>query len=171
MMRYICFLGILFSSLWVGAQRFQLVADSSVIRIGDPLTFTLSLQAPAKLNWRLISVKDSLGNMEVLSTSQLDTAFIKEDRLLTQKIVTSVYDSGSYTAGPCYAVNDRGDTLVSTVCDIKVLTLEVDTSKPFKDIYAPLPVAYTWQEFLPWIIGGLLLLAVFFYCALFLEKV
>lgn len=158
MRRAILFLLSLLIVVSVFGQRYQLAADSSVIRIGEPLSFTLSLQLPAGQAWRVLPLGDTLGNLDILSISPADTTAVKQDVLITQQIVASAYDSGQFIAGPCMAISSSGDTLLSNLFEVRVNTLDVDTAQPFKDIYEPLEMPYTWRDFLPYIIAVIVLL-------------
>lgn len=143
-------------------QRYQLAADSAVIRVGEPLSFSLSLLLPAGQSWRVIPLGDTLGNMDILSISPPDTTAVKQDVLITRQIVASAYDSGQYIAGPCMAVSASGDTLLSNLFEVRVNTLDIDTAQPFKDIYEPLELPYTWRDFLPYILAAAVLLVLLF---------
>jgi hypothetical protein len=50
------------------------------------------------------------------------------------------------------------DSVLSNDIPVFVSTLPVDTTRPFKPIKAPLAVPFSWREFLPYIIGAILIL-------------
>lgn len=139
-----------------------LTADSTRILIGDHLNIRLAVKHPK--NWRIImpAVKDSIGNMDFISASKIDTIEQPTDRVLVQNYAVSAYDSGLFHAGPVtvFFKNGEGqvDSVLSNEVPITVNTLPVDTTRPFKPIKAPLDVPYSWKEFLLYILGLLVLL-------------
>lgn len=148
----------------------NLKADSTHIVIGDKLNVKLTLKYSVETGVTLPAVTDTLGNMELLSASKIDTSVSGNSKTLIQSFVVSAYDSGNYHLGPLkiYFKNTAGnrDSILSDFVFVRVATVAVDTSKPFKAIKAPLDVPYSLQEFLPWIIGGittLILLLVLIY--------
>ena len=50
------------------------------------------------------------------------------------------------------------DTVLSDYVFVRVTTVAVDTTKAIKPIKAPLDVPYSWNEFIPYIVGGIVLL-------------
>lgn len=139
-----------------------LKADSNQIMIGDHLNVKLVVKHAEDLTLALPPVGDTLGNMELLQASKSDTTLGANFKTLTQTFTVSAYDSGEYHAGPVkiFFKNKNGvvDSILSNEVPILVNTLDVDTAKPFKAIKAPLEVPYSWKEFIPHIIAGVLLL-------------
>jgi hypothetical protein len=137
-------------------------ADSNHIQIGDHLNIRLTVKHPGTLAVPFPAVTDTLGNMEVINTSKIDTATDAGNKTLSQLYTVSAYDSGEFHAGPVkfYFTNSAGysDSILSNEVPVTVNTLEVDTAKPFKAIKAPLDVPYSWREFIYYIIGGIVLL-------------
>lgn len=137
-------------------------ADSTQIQIGDHLNIRLTVKHPNNLVVPLPVVADTLGNLELVSVSKIDTSTEADKKILSQLYTVSAYDSGEYHAGPVkvYFKNSTGelDSVLSNDIPVLVNTLDVDTTKPFKAIKAPLDVPYSWREFIYYIIGGVLLL-------------
>jgi hypothetical protein len=102
--------------------------------------------------------------MELVKASKIDTAVSGNFRTLSQTYTVSAYDSGKYHAGPqkIYYKNKSGviDSILTDSVLVTVSTVAVDTSKPIKIIKAPVEVPYTLKEFLPYIIGGVVVLAI-----------
>ncbi|MBL0308919.1 MAG: hypothetical protein IPP77_04350 [Bacteroidetes bacterium] len=140
-----------------------LKADSNQILIGDHLNIKLVVKYANDLMVVLPPFSDTLGNMDVLNASKVDTSVEGNFKILTRTYTVSAYDSGKYHTGPVKIYfKDRGgliDSVMSDAVPVLVNTLEVDTAKPFKAIKAPLDVPYSWKEFIPHIIAGILLLA------------
>ncbi len=138
-------------------------ADSTHIVIGDFLNVKLTVKAPKDIAVTIPVVTDTVGNMELVKTAKMDTVTNGNENIYTQTYTVSAYDSGSYHAGPLkiFTKDKNGaiDTIVSDFVFVSVTTVAVDTTKPFKPIKAPIDVPYSWQEFIPYIIGGIVLLA------------
>lgn len=137
-------------------------ADSTKLNMGEPVNVSLSIKHPKNVVVLFPTVADTLGNMEVSSASAIDTSAEGENIMFTRTYAVAAYDSGTYHAGPVAVVyknaNGNNDTALSNTLSFSVLTLDVDTTKPIKDIKPPLEIPYVWQEFTYHIIGGSLLL-------------
>ena len=142
----------------------NLQADSSHIVIGDFLNVKLTVKFPGELTVKMPSVTDTVGNMELVKASKIDTAISGNFKTLTQTYMVSAYDSGKYHAGPQKIVykNQSGikDSIFSGSLFVTVNTVPVDTSKAFKAIKSPVDVPYTLSEFLPYLISAMILIAI-----------
>ncbi len=157
--------------LFAGVQSLQaqttvsatLTADSNHILIGDHLNVKLTLKHPANLKVSMPVVKDSVGNMEFIAATKIDTVNEPTVQVFSQTYTVSAFDSGQFHAGPIAVpfknANGLIDTLYSNVVVVDVNTLPVDTTRPFKPIKGPLPVPYAWQEFVLYGLAALLVLA------------
>ena len=152
----------------------SLRADSSQIRIGDFLKIRLSVSHPLHQDVSFPVIKDTLGNLEVISVSSIDTSVQQDKKILSQLFTVSAYDSGEFHAGPVgiffKGSNGDLDSVFSNDVAVLVNTLNVDTAKPFKPIKAPLDVPYSWREFLPYIIGGFWLIVLIAVAAYFMWR-
>lgn len=139
-----------------------LKADSTNILIGDQLKLRLAVKHPKGLKVPMPVIKDSIGNMDFIAASKIDTIVEPTDEIYVQQYVVSAYDSGLFHAGPVVVFYKNGtgavDSAISNVVDVNVTTLPVDTTRPFKAIKAPLDVPINWMEYLPYIIGAFVLL-------------
>ncbi|MEO6168380.1 MAG: hypothetical protein ABIO46_15140 [Chitinophagales bacterium] len=149
-------------------------ADSSHIVIGDYLNVKLTARVPNELTVVMPPVANTVGNMELLNASEIDTAVSSGYKTFTQTYTLSAYDSGTYRAGPQKIIfkdnSGTADTVFSDSILISVTTLPVDTAKAFKAIKAPIDVPYTLNEFLPYIIGGIILLAIIAAVAYYVRR-
>lgn len=140
-----------------------LTADSTHILIGDHLKIRLTVQHPKSMKIAMPVVKDSIGNMDFISASKIDTVDQPTMQVFSQAYTVSAFDSGQFHAGPIAVPfpNATGgvDTVFSNVITVDVNTLPVDTTRPFKPIKGPLAVPYAWQEFVIYVLAGLLMLA------------
>ncbi|MEP7128030.1 MAG: hypothetical protein ABI729_04140 [Chitinophagales bacterium] len=157
---------IFFACTNISAQdkSVTLKSDSTHIVIGDFLQLNLIVLASDEFTVSLPAVKDTVGKMELVKVSKIDTVIHDKIKTFTQTYTVSAYDSGSYRAGPVlvlYKSKDGSiDSLYSDSLLILVSTLPVDTSKAFKAIKAPVDVPYAFNEFIPLILGALLLIAI-----------
>ncbi len=147
------------------AQSAGASADKKRIRLGEELQLKLETDVPKgkKLIWPEIG--DTLGSVfEVLGRQKPDT--IQSDSLGNMHIeqvyrITS-FDSGNYNlpAFP-FQFQTAGDTelVLSNVLDVSVLTVPVDTTKAIQDIRGIADVPFDIGEYMPWILGGVVLLA------------
>lgn len=129
----------------------ELRADSTHIQIGDPLKIRLTVKYTNNLSVAFPKAADTLGSLETLEVTKVDTATQSNSMVLSQLYTVSAYDSGEYHAGPVivYYTNSAGvmDSILSNDIQVSVGAPAVDTEKPFKDIKAPLEVPYSWWEF------------------------
>lgn len=149
-------------------------ADSNQIQIGDHLKVRLTVKHDKNLKIFFPVITDTLGNLELISASKIDTTAEANATSLTQLYTVSAFDSGEYYAGPVkiFFTNSTGepDSVFSNDIAVRVNTLDVDTAKPFKPIKAPLEVGYAWTEFLPYIIVGIWLLVVIIGAAYYMWR-
>lgn len=163
----IAFLWSLVFGLWSSANAqvsATLRADSSQIQIGDHLNIRLTISQPNNYTVSFPVITDTLGNMELISASKIDTSVESDKKILTQLYTVSAYDSGEYRAGAVKVFfknsNGESDSVLSNEIPITVNTLDVDTTKPFKAIKAPLDVPYSWKEFIWYIVTFIVLMTV-----------
>jgi hypothetical protein len=147
-----------------------LKGDSSKIQIGDLLNLKLVINTTpnTKINFPKFS-GDTLGKVEIVSKNKIDTATMGNRVIYSQTLSVSAYDSGEYYIAPVKiditnAANQQDSAFTNDLL-ISVSTLNVDTSKPFAPIKAPLKVAYQVREFLWWIVAlvALILIAIVAY--------
>src|SRR3954462_12206302 len=97
------FLWSLIFGLWSCANAqvsATLRADSTHIQIGDHLNIRLTVKHPSNLSFPFPVIADTLGNMELVSASKIDTTIEAGNKSLSQLYTVSAYDSGEYIAGP-----------------------------------------------------------------------
>ena len=155
-----------------------LKADSNHIEIGDHLNLKLTIQSPKThvIQWPKFD-GDTLGKIEIIERSKIDTSALGDKSVFTQTLVVSAFDSGSYVISQqaIFFLNQQKatDSVFTNDYVIDVKTLDVDTAKPIKPIKAPLKVSYEFREFFWWIIAGIVLLALivaFFLYRRYLNK-
>src|ERR1035437_1025589 len=140
--------------------------DGNSIKIGDQVKLHLSVQHPSNylLNWA--SPPDSLGKIEIVESSKIDTLGKKDSSIIieTQTVIITSFDSGFYAIPPFVFSYKKGKDTVEYTAETQPLlltvnTIDVDTSKAFKDIKAPLETPYNfaefWAQYKWYCIGGL----------------
>jgi len=155
---------ILFFQLIAKGQTEEASAklDTTDITIGDQIKLQLSFSGPSDVEVVWPKINDTIVKaVEVIDRTGIDTIPEGENNsLYTQNLTVTSFDSGYYALPPfrfVYKVKD--DTVLHFVETSPLLlgvhTVEVDTTKAFKDIKMPIAAPYTLREALPWIILGL----------------
>ena len=142
--------------------------DSSTILIGDHVHLTIEYTLPAhsQLQWPVF--KDTLSqNIELVESGKIDTVSkgSSGELKLKQILTITCFDSGSFVIPPIPITNQfKGDTTTyiayTQALNLNVNTVAVDTTQAIKDIKAPMTSPITLMEILPWVLGGIILLAV-----------
>ncbi|MFI5219428.1 MAG: hypothetical protein ACHQNT_08050 [Bacteroidia bacterium] len=141
--------------------------DSNVILIGKQVKLTLELtqQHSSKIQWA--AIPDTIGKVEVIEKSKIDSVLSSDSISIIkrQHLLLTCFDSGYYVIPPFRFTDlSNTDTLTNFAETqpllLTVNTLAVDTTRAIKDIKAPVIVPLSWQDFLPWLIGLLLLVAI-----------
>ena len=169
-LKYYLILSILITGLQVFSQDFKATATLSpnTILIGDQVDMTLVFNCPNSTQVIWPSIQDTiLGNIQVIGRSKIDSTFSpdKKNLKLTQKLRLTCFDSGFYTIPPIrFLYRNLPDTNVKTeqtgLLVLTVHTLAVDTTKAIKPIKGPVKVGFSLLEYMPWIVGILLFLAI-----------
>ncbi len=139
-------------------------ADTNTIMIGDQigLQFGIKLPKDFHVSWPVFA--DTLTkNIEIIKKLPVDTTVNGNNKLITQRIVITSFDSGAFSLPPFHFVfyhkNDTTPYILETEpILLKVNVPAVDTTKAFKPIVGPLAEPVTLSEVLPWIVGGLLII-------------
>lgn len=165
MKRLLIYIALLLAALFwqaASAQKLTVMAmpDTNVILIGQQFKVMLSARAAIGEGVKFPQLKDTINShIEIINVSKIDTAYSedKSEVTLKQSLVITSFDSG-YWAIPPFRFCMISD---SNVCEeteaflIQVNTLAIDTTKEVKDIKAPMDMPLTWQEVIPYIIGGI----------------
>jgi len=136
--------------------------------IGDQVNLSLSFSFPAGTQVVWPSIKDTiLGNIQVISRAKIDSSESadKKSLLLTHKLRLTCFDSGFYTIPPIrfYYRHLPDTTIRFAQTEIQILTVHtmaVDTTQAIKPIKGIVKISFSILEFLPWILAGLLFLAI-----------
>ena len=161
---------LLLSGPMVFSQAYKASADLNpgTMLIGDQVNFTLSFNCPAGTQVVWPSLKDTiLGNIQVIGRTNIDTLWSadKKNLKLSQKLRLTCFDSGFYTIPSIqFYYRHLPDTTIrfeqTGLQVLTVHTLHVDTTLAIKPIKGPVKVPFTILDYLYWILGGILFLAI-----------
>lgn len=150
--------------------------DSNAIMIGDQVHFALGITVPENMvvTWPLL-VDTITSNIEIIKQSSIDTTYSENDISLKQQFTITSFDSG-YFEIPQINFNFRHKddstyfTTSTGILFLQVFVPEVDTAQAFKPIANPLQEPYTLSEILPWVLGGLAIIAIIVLTILYIAK-
>ncbi len=142
--------------------------DLHTILIGDQVNLSLGFSFPAGTQVAWPSIKDTiLGNIRIINRTKVDTSWSadKKNLHLSQNLRLTCFDSGFYTIPPIrFYYRILPDTTIRfEQTEIQVLTVHtvaVDTTLAIKPIKDPVKIPFSILEYLPWIIAGILFLAI-----------
>lgn len=148
----------------------EITVDTTHIRIGEQISYVLSTDANAKVQFPKLQV-DSLGKIEVVHVLPADTIKSK----LYKKYILTGFDSGAY-AIPKQLVLINNKPFYTDSLLINVGTVAIDTTKqklfPIKSIYKAPPK--TWRDYtyyLGWLSGVVILLILVWWFAFRKRKI
>ncbi len=151
--------------------------DSLYILIGSQTNITLEVTKPSSRDVQFPLILDTLSrDIEVLDQTPLDSTSLAEEQntRLTKTLTVTSFEGGYHTIPPFkfFTKNEVGgiDTLMTNPLSLEVLLVPVDTTQAIKPIKAPEEIPYTIRDAMPWILGGLLLLAIVLGIIFFLRR-
>lgn len=149
--------------------------DTNQIRIGEQ--FNLELNAVTYPNSEIIfpTLPDTFNHFEIVKRGKIDTIPNSNPTTLRQQYTVTAFDSGYFVLPPFPFLfrdvkNPVSDTITTEALLIGVRTVPIDTTREIKDIKPIMTVPYPWREKLPYILGGLLLLALLIFLAVKYSK-
>ncbi len=162
------FVCLLFAKSEVKSQVVGIKAsiDTSNILIGDAINLTLSATYnPQYFQVQFPAPADTFNHFEVIEKGKVDTTIGREQNTYSQKIKITNFDSGVWVM-PRFAFNIKplqGNTpyvMYSDSLFVKVNTIAIDTSKPFKPIFGIRSAEMPVQQVILYIAGAVILLAI-----------
>lgn len=129
---------------------FKVTADTLQIRIGEPLTLTLEARKGSRVRFPI--AQDSIGKVQLLDTTEIDTL----KTVYRQRWTVTAYDSGQYKIDSLpFTIN--GDTAYAKPISFQVYAVKLDTThQKMYDIKPIYKAPYTFAELLPWLVVGIL---------------
>ncbi len=150
------------------------VTDAQQITIGDQVRYFIEAKQPpgTRLEWAVIP--DTFNTLEVVEKGKIDT--ITQNGIVTykQRMLITGFDSGSFRI-PSFSFSVIPDnaapyTIRTDSFQLLVQTVPVDTTQPFKGIKDIVEVKSSWQDYLWWFIGGILLLLLALFAIRYFSK-
>jgi hypothetical protein len=153
------------------AQNVEVSAslDTNNIRIGDPVKLRITAvyrsdKGEPKIKWPKFT--DTItGTIEIIEQTQIEKAPHPGKALtlvMEQTYTITSFDSG-YHAIPPFQFIINGDTSNIAETEPMLLTvhsIETDTTQAIRDIKGVMDQPFSWKEALPYIIGGVAILAI-----------
>lgn len=162
------------------AQAQELVVrasiDSTSILIGEQTRLKLSafFTSPTekKVIWPKLS--DTItSKLEIVIKGKIDTSVTGDSKTIwSQELIVTSFDSG-YHAIPPFQFSIAGDSISIFETEamlLQVNTVPVDTTAAIKEIKSPVDVPFHWKEALPYIIGGIAILAVLVALIIYIKR-
>lgn len=152
--------------------------DTNVMLIGDQVRLNIGISVPVKslVTWPLIG-DTILGHIRVLNRTKIDSAFSPDRKILklNQSFLLTSFDSGFYAIPPVrFYIQQPPDTAKiarqSEPLFLNVHSVHVDTTLAIKPIKGPIKIPISFREMLPWIIGGVLVMALVYFIIYYLRK-
>ena len=144
-----------------GQYNFQMRVDTNAGLIGEPIQLDLQAVMPSNTNFSWPIYEDSVGPLEILRRTPLDTIDTAGQWVISQSFFLTQFDSGYYRIPPqAMAINqeNKTDSLYTAALSVIYNTVAIDsTSMPY-DIRRPLDVKYYYIQEI--IIGFLILLLI-----------
>ena len=155
-------------SLISNSQNAEIKIDTNTILIGQQIKLIVKCEEITP-PFIFPSFEDTIiSGIEIIKNSSIDTVFKsnKNNTLsLVQEYLITAWDSGAYYI-PSYKISDviKTDPLL-----LNVLTVAVDQKSDIKDIKKPLDPKLEFSDFLPWLIGLLIVLLLLYLYKKFSE--
>ncbi len=132
--------------------------DTNNVKIGEQIKVKLKvkLDSSYKLIWTQLP-KDSIGKIEIISVSKVDTIIDSIYKLYKQELLVTSFDSGSYEIPSFNFLYEKAGfdlpyPISTNPMYLNFATVEVDTTLDIKDIKGPLDAPWTFEEFLPYLL-------------------
>ena len=159
---------LLLGCLTASAQDVTVKAslDSTYLLIGGQMNVTLEVTQPAGAQVQFPTFTDTLTrSIEILNATPLDTSLTDDQRsrIILRLTITS-FDSGYHVIPPFQFFvknqNSGTDTLLTNSLGLEVMLVPVDTAQAIKPIKGPADMPFTLKDAMPWVLGGLLAVAI-----------
>ncbi len=156
-------------------QSIETKIDRKDILIGEQINYSLQFTLPSQ-NFQIeFSVPDSLPHFEILYKSKSDSTDKEGNYLVTQRLIITSFDSGSWTlpALPMKIRNSSNQAVYSLNADpitINVGYMPADSSGALRDIKPVFKVFYIENDWWFWAIGIALALILLFLIIRYFRK-
>ena len=138
--------------------------DAREITIGDQARIFIEARTnPSSCRLQWTAIPDTFNNLEVVERGKIDT--VKNGGFITyrQRLLITGFDSGLFKIPafvfPVIPASGTAYTIQTDSFQLLVQTVAVDTTKGFKGIKGIIYVKSSWRDYIWYILGGGLLLA------------
>lgn len=138
--------------------------DTNDVLIGDQVGLMLNIISDLKTEVVWPSIPDTIGNLDVISRSKIDTLDSNNTRYMSRKFVVTSFDSGRFEIPPFVFMYEQEGREGLYPAETEPLylsfaTVAVDTAKPIKDIKSPFDEPVTLDEYIWYIVGAVAIIA------------
>lgn len=127
--------------------------DTNAGLIGDQLNLRLEVKTKNEFPVTWPAIYDTIGHLEVVFRSVIDTLDTNGRRILSQKFALTTFDTGTFEIPSfTFMYEKKGISTLFPVTIapmyVKFATVAVDTALPIKDIKGLMDVPASWDEYL-----------------------
>jgi hypothetical protein len=147
----------------VGFGQVSATLDSNSIRIGDQINLTLEGRIDNSTEWPVFT--DSIGQMELISASPIDSIPTESGWMLKQVFLLTQWDSGFYKIPSIQIGQSSTEALIVTVN-----TIQLSEEDEAKDIKPPMAAPLTFKEALPYTTAVMIVIALLYLLFRYLKN-
>ena len=137
--------------------------DTNNIIIGDHINFSLESEIIENEVWPIF--KDSLGQLEIISKTKIDSTKTNDGWILKQNFIVTQWDSGFFKTPIIQIGNKKSQQYIITVN-----TIPIDQEKEFYDIKKPINIPLKFIEILPYILLFLIIVMIIIFTRKYLKN-
>ena len=158
-----------------GTAKADARLDARQISVGDQARLFLEVQndpSTGRVEWA--AIPDSFNNLEIVERGKIDTVKQGAAVIYRQRLVITGFDSGMCKV-PSFAfsiIPNSGApyTVQTDSFGLLVQTMAVDTTKGFRGIKGIVYVKGSWKDYIPYIIGAVLFVALLVFVFVYFLK-
>lgn len=142
--------------------KVQTSIDTNKILIGDQIKYSIKLYPNENETVILPSLQDSIGKFIIVHKSNLDTIIQNKIKSLNQTLTLTTFDTGVFYIPSLqfgFLANNDTTFYFSDSYQVQINTLDVDTTKPIKDIKPIMELPFTLMDYVLYILIGALIVA------------
>jgi len=137
--------------------------DTNNIIIGDHINFSIESEIKENEVWPIF--KDSLGQLEIISKTKIDSTKTNDGWILKQNFTVTQWDSGFFKTPIIQIGNKKSQQYIITVN-----TIPIDQEKEFYDIKKPINIPLKFIEILPYILLFLIIVMIIIFTRKYLRN-
>lgn len=137
--------------------------DTNNIIIGDHINFSIESEIKENEVWPIF--KDSLGQLEIILKTKIDSTKTNDGWILKQNFTVTQWDSGFFKTPIIQIGNKKSQQYIITVN-----TIPIDQEKEFYDIKKPINITLKFIEILPYILLFLIIVMIIIFTRKYLRN-